>query len=208
MFRSWINNCNNDFINLKGEFKLELSFFNKLLDFISKPINTTVVAALFLTSGFIFMFNFLPEQILIRMNLLDFLIDYNFVFFIVLVGSFFFLVIQLIARYFKRKKDKAVGEYIERERENLFNDEDAYEILAYLYSKHPNPVYLPIHNQKVLLLKQYELIQRVSSGVFVEGVEALQNPRFPFVLQPISERRLKSDEKKELDKSHISDLTK
>lgn len=166
------------------------------MDFISKPINTAVLIGLFLTSAFIFLFNFLPEEILIRMNLLKFLINYNFVVFIVLVGSFFFLVIQLITIALKRKEDKKIAKWIEQEQEKLFTDEYAYSILLYMYKYHPNPAQLPINNQKVKLLKQFELIQRTSNGVFVEGVEALYDPKFPFVLQPIAEKRLKNDEKK------------
>lgn len=148
--------------------------------------------AVFLTSFFIFLFNFLPEEILIRMKLLTFLNDYNYIVFICLVGSFFFLIIQGVMASIKKKEDKKFGEYIKKQHEELFNDPDAYEILKYLYEHHPESVKLPIHNQKVKLLSQFELIVRVSNQTNVAFYE-MDNPKFPYVLQPIAEERLKKD---------------
>lgn len=163
----------------------------KIIDFLSKPINITIVIAVFLTSLFIFAFNFLPEEILIRMKLLTFLNDYNYIVFICLVGSFFFLIIQGVMSFLKKKEDKKFNEYVQEQHEELFNDPDAYEILEYLYANHPEPVKLPIHNQKVKLLNQFGLIVRVSNQIQAAFYE-MDNPRFPYVLQPIAEKKLKS----------------
>ena len=163
----------------------------KIIDFLSKPINITIVIAVFLTSLFIFAFNFLPEEILIRMKLLTFLNDYNYIVFIFLVASFFFLIIQGVMILLKKKEDKKFGEYIKKEHEDLFNDPDAYEILEYLYENHPEPVKLPIHNQKVKLLSQFGLIVRVSNQTMIAFYE-MDNPTLPYVLQPIAEKKLKS----------------
>lgn len=167
------------------------SLIGKIIDFISKPLNTTILAGIFLTSGFIFIFNFLPEEILIRMNLLTFLNDYNYIVFISLVASFFLLIIQGITMIFKREKDKKFNKYIKKNQEELFNDEEAYKVLEFMYQRHPEQTNLPIQNQKVMLLHQFGLITRVSDGIYVEGAQNLNDPYFPFVLQPVAEKRLK-----------------
>ena len=163
----------------------------KIIDFLSKPINITIVIAVFLTSLFIFAFNFLPEEILIRMKLLTFLNDYNYIVFICLVGSFFFLIIQGVMSFLKKKEDKKFNEYIQEQQEKLFNDPDAYAILKHMYEHHPHQVRLPIHNQKVKLLSQFGLIILTSTQTHVEFYEDVNNPKFPYILQPIAEEKLK-----------------
>lgn len=169
---------------------INTSLVEKTIDFLSKPINTTIIAALFLTSVFIFGFNFIPEEILERMNLLNFLNEYNHFVFIALVASFFLLVIQGLTRLIKKKKDKDFAAYYKGQQEELFNDPHAYDILKYMYEHHPNQVKLPIQNQKVKLLRQYGLIVLASNETMVEWYEA-DDPRFPFVLQPVAEKKLK-----------------
>lgn len=165
------------------------SLLGKVIDFLSKPINTTIIAALFFTSAFIFSFNFLPEEILKRMNLLNFLNEYNYIVFIALVGSFFILVIQGISRIFERRKDRAFGNYYKEQQEKLFNDPDAYHYLEVLYEYHPNHVLLPYYNQKVRLLEQFGLIVRTTNTWHTD----MRMPSAPYVLQPIAEERLKKD---------------
>lgn len=169
----------------------------KIIDFLSKPINISIVIAIFLTSFFIFGFNFLPEEILIRMKLMTFLNDYNYIVFICLVGSFFFLIIQGVMAFLKKQEDKKRYEYIKEQQEKLFNDPNAYKILTHMYEHHPHQVRLPIHNQKVKLLSQFGLITLASNQTHVELYEDINNPRFPYILQPIAEERLKSIEELE-----------
>lgn len=164
---------------------------NKIIDFLSKPINTTILIAIFLTSVFIFGFNFLPEEILIRMNLLTFLNDYNYIVFIFLVGSFFFLIIQGVMMFLKKKEDKKFNEYYKKQQEELFNDPVAYRILEHLYESHPQQVRLPIQNQKVKLLSQFGLITLASTQTHLELYDDINNPMFPYILQPIAEEKLK-----------------
>ena len=165
---------------------------SKLIDALSKPINITIVIAIFLTSLFITGFNFLPEEILIRMKLLTFLIEYGYIFVICLVGSFFLLIIQVVMIFLKKKEDEKRIAYFEKQQEDLFNDPDAYAILKYLYSRHPENGRLPIQNQKVKLLSQFGLIIRASNQANVPFYE-MDNPMFPYILQPVAEKRLKKD---------------
>ena len=169
---------------------INTSLVEKVIDFLSKPINTTIIAALFLTSAFIFAFNFVPEETLERMNLLSFLNEYNYIVFIALVGSFFILVIQGVAGFLKRKKDKEFAAFYKEQQEDLFNDSYAFQILEYMYEKHPEQVKLPIQNQKVKLLNQYGLIVLAGKETLAEWYN-LDDPHFPFVLQPIAEKKLK-----------------
>lgn len=129
------------------------------------------------------------------MNLLLFLNEYNYIVFIVLVSSFFILIIQGVAGFLKRKKNKAFAYFYKEQQEELFNDHHAFQILEYMYEKHPEQVKLPIQNQKVKLLHQYGLIVLASKEVLAEWYH-LDNPHFPFVLQPVAEKKLKDIKKK------------
>lgn len=165
----------------------------KVIDFLSKPINISIVIAVFLTSLFITGFNFLSEEILVRMKLLTFLNEYGYIFVISLLGSFFFLIIQAVMLFLKNHEDKKRRKYFEEQQENLFNDPDAYEILKYLYSQHPENGRLPIQNQKVNLLSRFGLIVRISNQTHLEYYEDMNNPMFPYVLQPVAEQRLRNE---------------
>lgn len=165
----------------------------KVIDFLSKPINISIVIAVFLTSLAITSLNLLSEEILVRLKVLTFLNEYGFIFVISLLGSFFFLIIQVVMLFFKRNEDKKRRKYLEEQQENLFNDPDAYKILKYLYSQHPENGRLPIQNQKVNLLSRFGLIVRISNQTHLEYYEDMNNPMFPYVLQPVAEQRLRNE---------------
>lgn len=76
------------------------------------------------------------------------------------------------------------------QQDKLFEDEDAREILAQLYRYHPRALRLPIQNQKVLLLEQYQLITKATSQAMVDD---MTDPKFPYVLQPEAEQRIKKE---------------
>lgn len=166
------------------------NLIGKAIDTLSKPGNTTIVAALFLTSLLIFSLNFLPEKILTRMNILSFLNNYGYIVVIVLVLSCFILLIQGLTWNYNRLKDKKFHKYMKKQQDDLFNDSDAYKILEYMYESHPEPVKLPHNNQKVKLLRQYQLIILASNQSYLNWYEDLNNPMIPYLLQPIAEKRL------------------
>lgn len=173
------------------------NLISKIIDFISKPINTIIIAAIFLTSLIIFSLNFMPEEILKRVHLLDFLINYSYMVLIVMVTSFFLFIVQgipVISEWLKRRKIKKV---IEKNQNELFEDPDALRILVYLYGGHPNPVKLPRNNQKVKLLSHFGLIVAVNSREVIEWYEDLNNPNVSYVLQPVAEKKLKGLELEE-----------
>lgn len=165
---------------------------NKFIDSLTKPIGTVLLIAIFLTSSFIFTFNFLPEEILIRMNLLDFLSNYNYIVFIALAGAFFLLIIQVTMMFYKNRENKKFDEYYKEQQDKLFNDPDAYAILKHMYEFHPEQVKLRVQNQKVMLLHQYGLITLAAQQTYIGMGEDIDNPSFPFILQPITEEILKN----------------
>ncbi|MCG1083381.1 super-infection exclusion protein B [Staphylococcus epidermidis] len=164
----------------------------KILDFLSKPINFTILIAFFLTSLILTLMNFLPKVMLDRLHITWFLINYSFVIFIILIASFFFLIVQIGTIVIKKREDKKFGEYLRENKDKLFEDEEALKILKVLYDRHPQACELPYLNQKVKLLKQFGLITPAINSWHVDPF----NPRIPYILQPEAEERIKEELKK------------
>lgn len=160
---------------------------DKFIDVLGKPINFNIMLASFLTSLFLLATNFLPIKYLKRLHLEKFLDSYNYIVLIVFFVSFFLLIIHFSARLSKRKKDIAFQKFYAEQQDSMFQDMQALEILEELYSQHPDAVWLPMYNQKVKLLDQYGLITKAST----QAVVNMRNPTFPYILNPISEYRLK-----------------
>lgn len=163
---------------------------SKIIDILVNPINKFLVIATFLTSLLLFLFNFLPEDILNRTRMLDFFNQYTYILVIVMVFTFFLLIVQESAKWYKKREDKKFAEFFRNEQDKLFEDKDAKMFLNYLYESHPQSALLPKNNQKVKLLVQYQLIHQASSIQLVPGYET-NNPSFPYILQPYAEEKLK-----------------
>lgn len=153
----------------------------KVLDILGSPISFGIWSAGLITSLVLLMTNFLPEKYLDRLHLEKFLNDYNLYILIVFVVS-----LVLIVTYFV--SNKAFYEYMKKKQDDLSQDEDALAILFELYKHHPRAVNLSIYNQKVLLLQKYQLIKRVTDEAVVQDMTA---SKFPYVLKPEAERRMK-----------------
>lgn len=162
----------------------------KILDILGKPINFDILLASLLTSLALLATNFLPEKYLVRFHLEKFLNNYNPYILIVFFGSLFLIIIHFGSKKRKEKKDKAFNKYLIEQQDKLFEDEDAREILAQLYRYHPRALRLPMQNQKVLLLEQYQLITKATSQAMVDD---MTDPKFPYVLQPEAEQRIKKE---------------
>lgn len=102
--------------------------------------------------------------------------------------SLFLIVIHFGSKKRKEKNDKAFNKYVKKQQDDLFQDEDALAILSKLYKYHPKAVNLPMYNQKVLLLQQYQLITKATSQAVVFD---MTDQEFPYILQPEAERRIK-----------------
>lgn len=166
---------------------LDLEKFNKFIDILGKPINFNLLLASFFTSLLLLVTNFFPLEYLERLHLEKFLDNYNFIVLIVFFVSFFLLVINFNIRHTENKKDAEFEKIYSKHQDELFQDEEALKILDKLYSKHPEAVYLPLYNQKVKLLEQYGLITKASNQALVN----MSNPKFPYILQPVAEDKLK-----------------
>ncbi|MCH4302860.1 super-infection exclusion protein B [Staphylococcus haemolyticus] len=164
----------------------------KILEFLSKPINFTILIAFFLTSLILTLMNFLPKVILDRLHITWFLFNYSFVIFIILIASFFFLIVQTGAIVIKKRDDKKVGENLRKNKDKLFEDEEALKILKVLYDSHPQARELPYLNQKVKLLHQFGLITPAVNNWRTDPF----NPSMPYILQPEAEERIKEELKK------------
>lgn len=165
-----------------------MKVLDKFVDILGKPINFNFLMASFLTSLFLLATNFLPTNYLNKLHLEDFLDKYNYIVVIVFFVSFFLLVIHFTARRSKKKEDAKFNKFYSEQQDSLFQDDEALKILEELYSEHPQAVYLYMYNQKVKLLEQYGLIIKATNQAIVN----MNNPRFPYILQPIAEEKLKA----------------
>lgn len=166
------------------------TLISKIIDVFLNPLNTFFVIGLFLTSLVFFSFNFFPEKILKRIKMTEFLNQYTYIVIIVMLLTFFLLVIQLGMAWYKKRENKKFGEFLQREQDKLFEDRDAKLFLNQLYENHPQSVPLPKNNQKVKLLLQYQLIHQASSIQLVTAYGA-NDPYFPYILQPGAEEKMK-----------------
>ena len=167
---------------------MSLKTAEKVLDILGKPINFDILLASLLTSLALIMTNFLSEKYLVRFHLAKFLNNYNPYILLVFFVSLFLIVIHFGSKKRKEKNDKAFSKYVKEQQDDLFQDEDALAVLFELYKYHPRAVNLPMYNQKVLLLQQYELITKATTQAVVFD---MTNPEFPYILQPEAERRIK-----------------
>lgn len=164
----------------------------KILDFISKPISFTVLFALFLTTLLLTSMNFLPSKYLEKIHATKFLSDYGSIIFVVMVISFFILIIQLISLVIKKIEDVKMKRTFRKIQDDFFKDEESLEILEKLYENHPEAVLLSYTNQKVKLLNQYGLITP-AVGKWATPVSRLS---MPYILQPVAEEKMKKKYKK------------
>lgn len=163
---------------------------SKIIDILVNPIYKFLVIAMFLTSLLLFLFNFLPEDILNRTHMLGFFNQYTYILVLVMVFTFFLLIVQESAKWHKKREDKKFAEFLQNEQDKLFEDENAKMFLNQLYECHPQSVPLPRNNQKVKLLLQYQLIHQASSIQLVTAYGA-NDPYFPYILQPSAEEKLR-----------------
>lgn len=168
---------------------MSLKTTEKVLDILGKPINFDILLASLLTSLVLLMTNFLSEKYLVKFHLEKFLNNYNPYILLVFFVSLFLIVIHFGSKKRKEKNDRAFDDFLKKQQDELFEDEDALNILAQLYRYHPRAVKLPMYNQKVLLLEQYQLITKAIS----QAVVNMSDPEFPYILQPEAERRIKKE---------------
>ena len=91
---------------------------------------------------------------------------------------------------YKKYQNKKAKKNLEKIHKELFEDPDCQEILLELYRQRNNPVLLPEHNQKVMLMRQNGMIVRVTNQIMGSAYDLI-NPKFPYVLQTFTEKMIK-----------------
>lgn len=162
---------------------------DKLINILGSSVAFFFTLATFLSSLCLCLVGgLLPYSFLERIHYLDIYNKYGGNIFIVLIVSFFFLIVQSGMLILKRKRDRKFNKYFIKQQNNLLKDPDAIHILIYLYETHPNARRLPYNNQKVRLLEQFELIAKTMNTIYTDDVD---NPLFPYILQPKAEEKIK-----------------
>lgn len=165
-----------------------VSIVTKILDFLAKPRNFSVLVSIFLISLAMYSLNFLSEQILINLKINDFLNGFSFIIFLFLVGTFFLILVQVVY-FFGGKIDSFLKNRRFKEvQKEVFEDEDCFKILKEMYEEHPNSVDYPIDHYCVRLLSQNKLIVLASRSGYM-GYSGKQI--FPYILQPETVKMLK-----------------
>lgn len=165
-----------------------VSIITKILEYLSKPVNFSILVATFFISLVVYLLNFLPIEILERLKINEFLNNFSFILFLILISSFFVLLIQII--YFLGRKISAniKAKRFKKIQKEVLEDEHCLELLKEMYEKHPQSVDYPIDNYCVKVLSQYRLIILASRSGYMEftGKQV-----FPYILQPETLKTLK-----------------
>lgn len=172
-------------------------FLNTLFEFLSKPMSLGLLIAFFMTSLILLLGRiFLSQEVIVSLSLDSFYEQYMPLVLILFFVSLFLLIAQIIPMLYKKHQDKKAAESLEKQHKELFEDPDCQEILLELYRQRHNPVLLPEHNQKVMLLRQSGMIVRVTNQIMGSAYDLI-NPKFPYVLQTFTEKMIKEklDEK-------------
>lgn len=165
-----------------------VSTVTKILDYLSKPINFSILISLFLISGVVYSLNFLSEDILRNLKIYDFLNNFSFIIFLILISTFFLISVQVVY-YIGRKINKKIKvKRFKKLQNKVFEDEDCKEVLLQMYQQHPNSVECPADNYCIKLLSHYNLIV-LASNVGYMGYNGEQI--FPYVLQAETVKKLK-----------------
>lgn len=160
----------------------------KILDFIFKPMNFIIVIAIFLTSITVYLLNFLPEKILEIMKIEGFLEDFSFYIFLIVVITFFLLLVQGIYLAGKKIKEYVGNRRYKKHQKEVFQDEYCFKILEDMYEQHPQSMMFPEDNQCIKLLRQYNLIVRPhNTGIMTR----MGSQRYHYVLQPETVKMIK-----------------
>ncbi|WP_366533433.1 super-infection exclusion protein B (plasmid) [Carnobacterium maltaromaticum] len=163
----------------------------KVIEFLNNPLNKGILWGAGSVSFILLLCNMLlsPEQL--SLLFIDSLLNkYGWLLPLILLMSLVFLIIGFVSGKIKLREDKKFNEHMEIKIKDLFEDEQDLDILKQLYTQHPNPQTLNSSNQKVKLLEHYGLIMKATTNIMIRSSQ-LSNPPFPYILQPIAEKKLK-----------------
>lgn len=159
-----------------------------IIDFLKLP--SSIMSAISLASGIVL---FLPESILSKLYMIKFRNKYGFAIGSIFIISTSILLIGIILNIYKFIKNKCAKKILERNRRKLLINLDIYKkrIVYMLYIKDNNTNTLPLNDGAVVFLEQYGVIQKATTQYAVRNI---QNPHFPYFLQPWVIEKLNEDE--------------
>lgn len=159
-----------------------------LIDFLKLP--SSIMSAISLASGIVL---FLPESILSKLYMIEFRSKYGFVIGVVFIVSTSILLIGIMLNIYKIIKNKYTNKIVEKNTKKLLINLDIYKkaIVYMLYITDNNTYTLPLNDGAVAFLEQWMVIQKATTQYFVTD---MQNPQFPYFLQPWVIEKLNEDE--------------
>ncbi|MCC4221797.1 MULTISPECIES: super-infection exclusion protein B [Staphylococcaceae] len=172
-----------------------VSFITKILDYFAKPVNYSVLVSVFLISLVLYSLNLLPKEILINLKIANFLDDFSFIIFLILVSTFFLILVQSIYYISMKINKKIEMRRFKKKRNEIFEDKDCVKLLEEMYRVHPRSINYPTDNYCIKILSQYHFIVLASRSGYMDfsGKEI-----FPYILQPetvkMIKRRLENQE--------------
>lgn len=165
-----------------------MGIIEKVIDFLNNPLNKAILWGFGSVSFILLLCNMLlsPEQLSL-LFIDNFLDNYGTFLPVIFLIALVFLIIGFVVDKINLREEKKSNEQLEINRKELFENEQALEILKQLYSTHPNPCMLHSANQKVKLLENFGLIMKTTNSTFIRQ-DQISNPPFPYILQPVAEK--------------------
>lgn len=166
-------------------------FFELILKFVINPINIGIVIAFNLATLVLLLIGvIIPGDILIKYNLNAFFINHFSNILIAFLVSLFLFITQIVPLIFNKYQERKRRKIIEKQTQELLDDDTCWEILLEVYKGKGHPVRLPEKHQKVMLLRGKGMIVRTTDQIMGTSSDLI-NPRFPYVLQPWVEDYIK-----------------
>lgn len=165
-----------------------VSLATKILDYISKPVNFSILVSVFLISFVLYSLNLLSKEMLVNLKIANFLDNFSFVIFLILVSTFFLILVQSIYYIGGKINEKIKMRRFKKNQNEIFEDEDCLQVLIEMYHAHPRSIDYPINNYCIKLLSQYHLIVLASSSGYMDFTG---KQIFPYILQPETVKMIK-----------------
>lgn len=155
-----------------------MNFNVNLSDIIKAPLK--IFIGLFIATGIVL---FLPDNLAMKLYMVDFRNKYGFVISLVFICSFTISVVGGVSTLWSKNKEKRLTKKaLKNAKENLKKLDDYKAAIVYeLYKEDNHTSELPLNDGAVRWLEQLFIIGKATSNY---PVWDLTNPIFPYMLQP------------------------
>ena len=159
------------------------------MEFLKLP--TKIMVALVFTSGIILL---LPDSIVEKIYMIEFRDKYGFVIGGIFVLTSSILITTGIIAIYNYFKDKYVAKKVEENSGKFLVSLDTFKkaIVFGLYVKEDHTEVLPLNNGAIAHLEHMMVISKATNQYFIDD---LNNPVFPYMLQPWVIEKLNNDDK-------------